>query len=241
MKTLFVLALAVAGLHAQAGRFGLPACSGDGTEFADRTWFVLCHSASMERRSGLDTSSSPKITRSARRPSGFRADRHLVLAGASNTDYRNSGYSRGHMAPAVDFAWSPDAIRATFLLSNAVPQHQAVNAGSWSQVERLIRQIAEHSDAVYVFTGPLFESPEAGRIGPGQVAVPSHTFKVALAIYGQRKYMAAFIVPNQAEAARQPPACFAVTVDQVQTRTGLDFFRALDDEEEHRLESSPPQ
>ena len=40
---------------------------------------------------------------------------------AYDSDYKGSGYSRGHMAPAADFGWSKASIRATFLLSNAVP------------------------------------------------------------------------------------------------------------------------
>ena len=139
------------------------------------------------------------------------------------------------MAPAADFAFSQASIRATFLLSNAVPQHQAVNQGRWAQVEVAVRRLAAVSDATYVFTGPIFESSEIERIGAGQVSVPTHTFKVILALQGTSKTMYAAIVPN-AEMVKEPLNQFTVTVDEVERRTGFDFFSALEDPEEQDLE-----
>jgi endonuclease G len=140
------------------------------------------------------------------------------------------------MAPAADFAWSDDAMRATFVLSNAVPQRQSVNAGVWAVLERAVRGLAADSDAAYVFTGPLFESASE-TIGPGRVAVPSHTYKVILVIEGEDKWMYAAIVPN-ADVAAASLGDLMTTVDEVESRTGLDFFSALPDELERQLESS---
>jgi endonuclease G len=126
-------------------------------------------------------------------------------------------------------------MHATFVLSNAVPQRQRINAVVWAQLERTVRRIAADSDAVYVFTGPLFDSvPQT--IGPGRVAVPSHTYKVVLVIDGDRKRALAAIVPN-ADSTEERLADFLTTVDEVERRTGLDFFAALPDEEERQLES----
>ena len=69
----------------------------------------------------------------------------------------------------------------------------------------------------YVFTGPIFESPEIEKIGAGQVSVPTHTFKVILVLQGTRKTIYAAIVPN-AEAVREPLNQFAVTVAEVASR-----------------------
>ena len=139
------------------------------------------------------------------------------------------------MPPAADFAWSEKSIRVTFLLSNAVPQRQTVNQGRWAQLETAVRRIVAASDVTYVFTGPIFESAEIERIGAGQVAVPTHTFKVILALQGTSKTMYAAIVPN-AEAVLEPLNQFSVTVQEVERRTGFDFFSALEDSEEHELE-----
>jgi endonuclease G, mitochondrial len=231
------LLLAVAlDLVAQHDRFGTPACSGLDEEFAARSFFIICHSSDRKVPLWVGYELMPEhLERTATRPAHFRHDPDLSGTSAHDSYYRNSGYSRGHMAPVADFAWSQASIRATFLLSNAVPQRQAVNQGRWAQLEKAVRRIAAVSDATYVFTGPIFESAEIERIGTGQVSVPTHMFKVILALQGTRKTMYAAIVPN-ADVVREPLNQFAVTVEEVERRTGFDFFSALEDPEEQDLE-----
>jgi endonuclease G len=140
------------------------------------------------------------------------------------------------MVPAEDLAFSDASIQATFLLSNVAPQRQALNAGRWRQLENAVRAVAAHSDAVYVFTGPVFDSPQTAVIGTSRVAVPTHFYKVILAVEGERKILYAAILPN-AEQVAEGLNRFATTVDEVERRTGLDFFSALADSEESALES----
>jgi DNA/RNA non-specific endonuclease len=143
----FTLLLVVAlDLFAQHDRFGIPACSGTTQEFADRSFFVICHSSSQKVPLWVGYELTPEQLKSAAtRPAHFRHDPDLSSPGAYDSDYKNSGYSRGHMAPAADFAFSQASIRSTFLLSNAVPQRQAVNQGRWAQLETAVRRIAAAS------------------------------------------------------------------------------------------------
>jgi endonuclease G len=234
--SLLLLALA-ALLCAQHDRFGAPACSGAVLELADRSFFVLCHSSVHKVPVWVGYELLPShLARVAARHSRFRADARLSVAGAADEDYRNSGFSRGHMAPAADFAWSDESMRATFLLSNAAPQRQSVNAGVWARLEAAVRRIAAESDAVYVFTGTLFgAAPET--IGHGRVAVPGHTFKVVLALRGERRHMLAAIVPNSELGKDARLEHFMTTVDEVERRAGLDFFAALPEDEQRQLEA----
>jgi endonuclease G, mitochondrial len=200
--TTLLLALLPA-LPAQQDRFGNPACDAPGQELADRSFFVLCHSATLKVPLWVGYELTPaQLQRRAIRPSHFRHDSELAAPGASDADYKYSGFSRGHMAPAADFAWSDQSIRATFLLSNAVPQLQRVNAGAWSRLEAAVRRIAAQSDAAYIFTGPLFDSEITEVIGANHVAVPSHTYKVILAVQGDHLTMYAAIVPNSGRCHR---------------------------------------
>lgn len=238
IKLTALLITLVVLLSAQPDRFGNPACPGADQEFADRSFFALCHNSSLKVPLWVGYELKPEhLHRRAARPSHFRHDSELAGTSAHNADYKYSGFSRGHMAPATDFAWSDEAIRSTFVLSNAVPQHQSVNAGVWTRLEMAARRIAADSEAVYVFTGPIFESADTEFIGQGKVAVPSHTYKVILALQGDRRAMYAAIVPNTADV-KGPLDRFATSVDEVEHRTGLDFFAALEDSEERRLESS---
>ncbi len=233
---MFVAALLLnASLLAQPGRFGTPACAEPDQEGAARSFFLLCHSSAWKVPVWTGYELSPThLKKHAARPSHFRSDRELRGARAQDSDYRGSGFSRGHLVPAADGAWSEESMRATFLLSNAAPQYQPMNAGPWKAVEARVRKLAADSDALYVFTGPIFEG-EVQRIGRGQVAVPTHFYKVVLALRGESKSMFAVIVPNTPLVGSA--ATFAVTVDEVERRSGLDFFSALEDVEEAVLEA----
>jgi endonuclease G len=227
----------VSPLLAQYDRFGAPACDGPNRELADRQYFVLCHSSELKVPVWVGYELSPdRIIRGASRPSRFSRDAALSTRGAQDSDYRGSGYTRGHMAPAADFAFSDDAIRATFVLSNVVPQVRKVNCGLWAVLETAVRSLAMQFDTVTVYTGPIFDSqPET--IGVGRVAVPSHTYKAILAAQGSRKVMYAAIVQNSAQGTR-PLRSYFTTIDEVERLTGFDFFAALPDLEEREFESA---
>jgi endonuclease G len=230
MKPIVALLLALTPASAQP--FGSPACPG---ESADRIFFFLCHSPVHKAPLWVAHTLTPEqLNGAAPRSSRFRLDRDLASPSAADRDYRFSGFHRGHLAPAADFS-SPDAVRATFLLSNAVPQTPSVNTGAWRRIENAIRLAARAADRVHVFTGALFEG-EPKTIGPNQVAVPSHTYKVVLLIQCDSTAMFAAIVPNQ-DILPGPLTQFAVTVDEVEHRTGLDFFSELEDALENHLES----
>ncbi|MCQ9616492.1 DNA/RNA non-specific endonuclease [Paenalcaligenes niemegkensis] len=118
--------------------------------------------------------SSKGVTRTDK----FYAEARLPQADrAQLNDYRGSGYSRGHMAPAGDMH-SADAMAQSFSLANMVPQNQRHNAGAWSKIESDTRKYAERATGdVYIFTGPFYNSTP-DTIGEGRVAIPSHLYKV---------------------------------------------------------------
>ena len=234
--TTLILAL-IPALAAQPGRFGFPACTGPTLELADHDFFLLCHDSSRKVPLWVAYQLKPEhLIRVASYRGRFSRDLQLSGPTAAGSDYTNSGFSRAHMAPAADFSWSEVAIRSTFVLSNAIPLLQSVNAGPLARIESAVRRLAARADVVYIFTGPIFHQ-EPELIGRG-VAVPSHTFKVVLAIEGGRKTMYAAIVPNSPGLSKNL-ADFITTVDEVELRAGLDFFSALDDAEELPLEPHP--
>lgn len=145
----------------------------------------------------------------------FFADARLPRAErAELADYRGSGYSRGHMAPAGDMH-TADAMAQSFSLANMVPQNQRHNAGAWSRIEQDTRKYVMRAQGdVYVFTGPVYaDQPE--KIGEGGVAVPSHLYKVVYDATTGRSWV--HWQANNPDTQAGTP----ITYDEFVRRTGL--------------------
>lgn len=69
------------------------------------------------------------------RTDNFRADPNITTGSAGLSDYKYSGYDRGHLLPAGDAKWSERAMTATFVLSNMSPQEPSFNRGDWRKLE----------------------------------------------------------------------------------------------------------
>lgn len=160
---------------------------------------------------------------------------HDVTGCASPDDYRNTGYDRGHMAPAADMKWNPQAMAESFSMANIAPQANVLNRGSWSKLEDKCRQRALKDSAVIIISGPVLTDPMEILIGSNRVAVPSRFFKVILSPYTTPPTAIGFLMPN--EAVKGGMQQCAVSVDSVEAVTGHDFFSALPDEIENYVES----
>ena len=170
-----------------------------------------------------------------RRRLRFMSDPDCLSGQADNDDYRNSGYSRGHLAPAGDMKWDSVAMLESFYFTNCIPQDEALNNGRWNQLEMKARALARDYGSVYVICGPVFYNPDTLRIGHHQVAVPDACFK-ALLISKEDGYSAiAFLMRNGGED-RSLKEC-GCTVDEIEARLGLDLFCNLPDDVEEAVES----
>ncbi|MDT8467020.1 DNA/RNA non-specific endonuclease [Alcaligenes nematophilus] len=150
-----------------------------------------------------------------KRTDRFYAEGRLPQAErAELNDYRGSGFSRGHMAPAGDMA-SEQSMAQSFSLANMVPQNQVHNAGPWNKIEADTRKyVARAAGNVYVFTGPVYER-NAATIGSSQVAVPSHLFKLVYDATTGRSWV--HWQANQASTRVGPP----ISYEEFVRRTGL--------------------
>jgi len=151
------------------------------------------------------------------------------------------GFDRGHQAPdATIRSFGPEAQRETYSLANITPQHSQLNEGLWQDIEAAIRSWSSPERPVWVVTGPVFfAEQETTWLGPDRVAVP-HAYFAVLA-RNRNPRVLSFLVPNFAEGpwhtSLKP---FLVSVESVETLTGLDFLSDLPDSLERRLESPRP-
>lgn len=164
----------------------------------------------------------------------FAEDEDVPVPRATNMDYINSGYDRGHICPSGDNKWSEEAQLQSFLYTNCCPQLHNLNAGDWNELEGKCRKWAQQYGGVYIVSGPLLLNKKHKTIGKNKVVVPEAFFKVVLCMEGEPKAIG-FIYRN--EANNKTMLSYVNTVDDVERLTGLDFFSALPDEVEREVEA----
>ncbi len=192
--------------------------------------------------------SSSVLNGKTKRTDDFRPDPELAdEERAELVDYKKSGYDRGHNAPAADFKRSQAAMSTTFLLSNMSPQSPKLNRFIWESLEDEVRKAVRDDGEGWIITGSLFLDEDSSSveptkyIGKDSVAVPTHCFKVIL-LKGQDSGLSAFafLLPNKKRSIKGKPAQYMLSVDRLEQISGYDFFPALDDSLENRLESTIP-
>lgn len=170
-----------------------------------------------------------------KRKDTFLPDSKVRSKSSTPNDYRGSGYDRGHLVPAADMAFSEEAMRETFFMSNISPQSHNFNGGIWRELEELTRNWAKRMGKLYVVTGPVLTYEPKGYIGDNEVAIPAAYFKVLLDLSAPGSKGIGFVIPN--EVSFDPLYKFAVSIDRVEEISGLDFFPdLLENEEEAELE-----
>ncbi len=164
------------------------------------------------------------------RTDDFREDPRVLTRTAKPEDYKNSGYDRGHLAPAADMGWSAKVMSESFYMSNMSPQHPGLNRGIWLTLEEKTRDIARKESEIFIVCGPYFDEDEEDirRLGKTRLAVPEGFYKVILDLTPPRK-MIGFLFPNKKCGGNLTD--YAVTVEDVEDKTGLRFFPELLDAE----------
>ncbi len=171
-----------------------------------------------------------------KRTGDFRPDPKVRKASASPRDYYGTGYDRGHMVPAGDMAFNKRAMSETFYMSNMSPQIRNFNGGIWRELEENVRDWAYKFREIYVVTGPVLSQGIREQIGGNKVSVPDYYFKVLLDIAEPEKKAIAFLLPN--EVSTRPLRDYAVSINEVEALTGIDFFHQfMDDAFEEELEA----
>ena len=110
------------------------------------TGFILAYSERHEQAAWVAYElTAGEVTGDVGRTDNFRSDGSITTGSASLSDYKGSGYDRGHLAPAGDMKWSRSAMSQSFFLSNMSPQLPAFNRGIWRSLESAVRGWAEWS------------------------------------------------------------------------------------------------
>jgi endonuclease G, mitochondrial len=219
--------------------FAIPELNGEGTQdVIDHGYFFLSYNENMEQAQWVAyylTSTQFSVKRE--RGDNFRVDPQIITGSSHPDDFRYSGYDRGHLAPAMDFSFSEQAMRKSFYMSNISPQLPGFNRGIWKKLENQTRSWAMEYKALLIITGPLFKMGESSkRIGKNEVAVPDYFFKIIFDIHPPEYKIITFLLKN--EKSDVPLLEYAISVDSLEQFSGFNFFPLLPDSLENRLENN---
>ena len=195
----------------------------------------------------------------------FKADLEVAVS-STLEDYRNSGFSRGHLCPSADRQCSIDQNKQTFFLTNMQPQWQKHNGGLWKNLEDLVRNFATddtktgaHCDTLYIVKaatitdkvtinneqvdGIYADRCVGGEGHTHELIVPKY-FYMALLHYNKATNtyhaIAFWTLHQDAGDTNKNYGDYAISIDELEQRTGLDFFCNLPDEIEIAVEAAEP-
>lgn len=154
---------------------------------------------------------------------------------SENSDYKKSGYDRGHLAAAGNHKRNQKHVDQTFYLSNISPQvGVGFNRDSWNRLESYSRKLTRSFANVYICTGPLYLPRKEANgklyvkyevIGSNHVAVPTHFFKVIVCeTHDGKLEMESFVMANEKISDEIPIENFRVPPDTIERAAGLLFF-----------------
>ncbi|HRF80641.1 MAG TPA: DNA/RNA non-specific endonuclease [Flavobacteriales bacterium] len=220
-------------------RIGLPKLE-PGDEVVVHPGHMLVYSEKHEQPKWTAHVASPDLIKgNLARIDSFLPDPAVKTGTAVTADYWYSGYDRGHLVPSADMRWNYDALKATYYYSNISPQLADFNREIWADLEDWGRRYVNFSKRrVFIMTGPVLRDglptmQKAGR--QNEVSIPEYFWKVIADLDGDEPKAIAFVMRNG--KLDGSPTSYAVTVDSVEALTGLDFFHALDDGVEARIEA----
>lgn len=166
----------------------------------------------------------------------FKPDPSVRGRQAYDSDYRGSGWDRGHMAPSGDMKWSSQVQKECFYLTNICPQNHNLNSGVWNDLEKQVRYEARYYKRIWVVCGPVVGRNLYGTIGDNQVVIPDGFFKALLARRKNGNYVSiGFYFPN--ESGTQALSEYAMSVDDLEDLVGMDLFYNLDDHVQDDVEA----
>ncbi|MDB2607027.1 DNA/RNA non-specific endonuclease, partial [Zobellia sp.] len=163
----------------------------------------------------------------------FIEDPKVRTKSADWRNYKGSGYDRGHLCPAGDRRFTKQAYDETFYTSNISPQDREFNAGIWNELEMQVRMWAKQYGEIFVVTAGVLERG-LEEIGEEDVDVPRYYYKIVARGSGDNLKILGFLMEGKQSSKSLKQ--FSVSVDEIEKRTGIDFFQKLQKKQQEKLE-----
>lgn len=182
---------------------------------------------------------------STERQDNFRQDGGLPTGvyQVTPSDYRNTGYDRGHIVPSGDRTRNPQDNSATFLMTNVLPQVPENNRGVWRELEEYSRDLVDQFDQeLFIIAGGYGVQT---RLAEGRVTVPSRLWKVIVVLEPGQSLADVDLgtpvivvdMPN-GDVMGTDWRAYQTTVDRLELATGYDLLSLVPVEIQAVLEAS---
>jgi len=167
-------------------------------------------------------------------------------------EHKRDRYDRGHLCASADRLYSKDSNEQTFYYSNISPQLGDFNTGIWLDLENKVQNWGSDSnmrDTLYVVKGGTIRDGEfydsRGQHGTivkdikhmNGIVVPAHYFMALVCRKSDSFYGIAFYFDHTSYHSGKL-AEYAISIDGLEERTGIDFFCNFPDKVEEAIESS---
>lgn len=204
--------------------------------------FVMSYSSDRKTPNWVSWQLNEDWFGNVRRTGNFQPDFSLPSSFAKSTpsDYKGSGYDRGHNVPSGDRTATKEDNEATFLMSNITPQTPDNNQGPWEKLESYSRELAKQGKNLYVIAG---SDGSKGTIGNG-VNVPENFWKVIVILpdkrmgvndVSEKTEVIAVEMPNVNGIRNDDWRRYITTVSAIERHTGHDLLSCLPDKVENAV------
>ena len=124
----------------------------------------------------------------------FRFKNDTKYKTATDQDYAKSGYDKGHLANAEDFAYNCELDELTFRYYNCWPQTTSLNRGSWKQIETSVREMSKTDTITVVCYGSDF-------VPSNKLMIPTYCYKI---VYKKGKFVVGYQFNQRGEVKEVP-------------------------------------
>jgi len=114
------------------------------------------------------------------------------IATATNKDFENNPYDKGHLVPAEDFSNDSLKMLETFSYTNCAVQHYKLNRGTWKILESQVRNWAQ-KDSLLIIVEVVFNKNPIQL--PTGAFIPNKFKKTIIFLTTREKR--SFIFPNE--------------------------------------------
>ncbi len=178
----------------------------------------------------------------------YPIDPFLNTSNGLESDARFNGdggwYDHGHLCASADRLYSRIGNDNTFFMTNMSPMKSSFNSSYWSVLERYVQDKGRNtsfSDTLYVCKGgTINQGMTLGYVSNGRMPIPKYYFMALLKVKNGNYSSIAFWMEHKnygVNPSEKDMAQHAISVDELEELTGIDFFHNLPDVVERACES----